>query len=151
MDQIDRKILDILQRDGRITMKALSGEISMSVPAASERVRRLEEQGIILGYHAEVDLQALGCQVEAIVLATVRDGQEMTLREFVQKCPAIVEAWDLAGRVGLMLKVRCINMAAFQDVVRDLQTMSATESYMFLNCCKQQMLSVEALPEEFQS
>lgn len=148
MDQIDRRILDILQSDGRITMKALAAEICMSVPAVSERVRRLEEQGIIRGYHAEVDLQALGCQVEAIVLATVRDRQEMTLREFVQKCPAIVEAWDLAGRVGLMLKVRCTDMAAFQDVVRDLQTMSATESYLFLNCLKQQTLSAEALPDE---
>ena len=137
MDQTDRRILDILQRDGRITMKALAGQINMSGPAAAERVRRLEEQKVIQGYRAEIDLNALGCQVEAVILASAHAGQEMRLREYVQDCPAITDAWDLAGRVGLLLKVHCVDMAAFRAVVRELQDMSTTESYLYLNCLKE--------------
>ena len=60
LDRIDRKILDILQRQGRISMTDLAGQIGLSTSPCSERVRRLEREKVVTGYHAQVDPAALG-------------------------------------------------------------------------------------------
>ncbi len=143
MDTTDYEILRILQADGRITMKALAGRISMSVPAAAERVRRLEEQGVIQGYRAEIDPAALGRRVEAVILAIDRPGLSVKLREFAADCPDITEAWDLAGRVNVLLRVSCRDMPAFQQLAASLQQLCTTESYLFLNEFKNTGVPIE--------
>ena len=60
LDRTDRKILDILQRQGRISMTDLAEQIGLSTSPCSERVRRMEREGVISGYHARIDPQAIG-------------------------------------------------------------------------------------------
>ena len=71
LDRIDRKILDILQRQGRISMTELGSEIGLSTSPCAERVRRLERSGVITGYHAHVNPQALGKTVLVFVELTL--------------------------------------------------------------------------------
>ena len=136
MDATDLQILKILQQDGRITMKALAQQIAMSVPAAAERVRRMEERGVIAGYAAQIEPAALGREVDAVILATARPGCDARLRTLIQDCPDVTEAWDVAGRVGLLLRVNCADMPAFQALVKTLQGLSDTESYFYLHQLK---------------
>ena len=147
MDTTDGKILSILQRDGRITMKALAQQINMSVPSAAERVRRLEEQRVILGYQAILDARALGREIETVILAAARPQCEEQLRDFVRDCPDIIEAWDLAGRVGLLLRISCRDMPAFQELVTKMQKFSTTESYLYLHHLKCGKIPVEIFSE----
>ena len=76
MDAIDWSIVELLQRDGRISVRELGRQISLSAPATAERVRRLEESGVILGYSAVIDPQAVGLGIRAII----RMGCENTIR-----------------------------------------------------------------------
>ena len=87
MDTTDRRILRVLQQDARITMTALAEQISMSVPAAAERVHRLEEQQIIRGYHADINAAAAGYEIEAVVLATAHAGAEESLYRLIEDRP----------------------------------------------------------------
>lgn len=143
MDTTDRRILRILQQDARITMTALAERISMSVPAAAERVHRLEEQQIIRGYHADISAAATGHQIEVMMLATAHPGAEQNLRQLVSDSPEVVAAWDLAGRTSLMLRVLCKDMASFQTLVESFQPFAVTESYFCLHQCKDAQFPLE--------
>lgn len=76
MDAIDWSIVELLQQDGRISIRELARQISLSAPATAERVRRLEEAGVILGYSAVIDPHAVGLGIRAII----RMGCENTIR-----------------------------------------------------------------------
>lgn len=74
MDSIDEKIIQILQKDGRISMQKLAKELPMSVPATCDRVRKLEDYGVIEGYSAVVDYTKVGKSINAFILCSLRMG-----------------------------------------------------------------------------
>ena len=92
LDTIDRRILDVLQRQGRITMTELGEQVGLSTSPCSERVKRLERQGLISGYHAHVNPQGLGRALLVFI--------EITLS---QKSPQVFET--VRREVGLMPEV----------------------------------------------
>jgi Lrp/AsnC family leucine-responsive transcriptional regulator len=71
LDKMDRKILRILQEDGRISMKDLSEQVGLSITPAIERVKRMERDGVITGYHARIDPPALGAKLLVFVEITL--------------------------------------------------------------------------------
>ena len=84
-DLTDRKIISILQKDGRITMKHLGELINMSTPSTIDRVRRLEEAGVIKGYAAVVDYIALGYDMHIYIFVEVNQNKRPGLLEYIAK------------------------------------------------------------------
>ena len=72
LDEVDRKILNRLRQNGRISLKELSAEVFLTMPAVSARIEKLEREGYIRGYHAEVNLEKLGYGIKAFILITVK-------------------------------------------------------------------------------
>lgn len=93
MDSIDEKIIQILQKDGRISMQKLAKELPMSVPATCDRVRKLEDYGVIEGYSAVVDYTKVGKSINAFILCSLRIGELSSNIRWVQRTPAIVSAY----------------------------------------------------------
>lgn len=130
MDSIDYKILKILQQQGRISMRTLANEIPMSTPAVCERVRKLEESGAIIGYHAKVSSQHIGKTINAFVLISCdRDALE-ELNRLIQNEPRVIEAEALLGRFAAILRVSCANMNDYADLIGVLGKVVTTESYL---------------------
>lgn len=136
MDQIDEKILDILQQDARISMQKLAKELPMSVPATCERVRKLEDAGIITGYTAKIDLSKLGRTVNAFILCALRIGELESNIRWVKKQPQIVSAYTLAGRYSLLLQVSCADMQEYHELINTLYTCSVIESCIVIKNIK---------------
>lgn len=104
-DRIDVAILAALQEHGRIPLSELGRRVGLSQPAMSERVRRLEERGAILGYGARVDPAALGLGVMAIIrLRTTHEYIKPALARFAEM-PQIIEVHRLTGEDCFLLKV----------------------------------------------
>jgi Lrp/AsnC family leucine-responsive transcriptional regulator len=97
VDDIDRVIISTLLEDGRISLAELGRRISLSPPAVAERVKRLEQTGIITGYRAEVDLQKLGYQLTAIVRIKPSPGQLSRIPELAEQIPEIGECHRITG------------------------------------------------------
>ncbi|MEL6891325.1 MAG: Lrp/AsnC family transcriptional regulator [Actinomycetota bacterium] len=100
MPKIDRKnieILGLLQQDARVSNRSLAESIDMSASSTLERTRELERSGVITGYHADVDLRALGRTVEALIMVRVAPKN----RERVDA--VIAEIWELPETIGLSL------------------------------------------------
>lgn len=136
MDSVDQKILSILQQDARISMRNLAKEIPMSVPATCERVRKLEDSGVIKGYSIKVDPSKIGNTINAFVVCALRIGELESNIRWVQKQPQIVSAYTLAGRHALLLQVSCVSMKEYQELINTLYTCSVIESYIVIENIK---------------
>ncbi|MDN7227952.1 Lrp/AsnC family transcriptional regulator [Planococcus sp. N064] len=103
MDSINRRIIDILQREGRISMTELGNRISLSVPAVTERVRKLEDNGIIEGYRAEINSRKINKSVKAFIL--MKTHRCKAFREFCKDNPLVIECHRLTGEYSYLVKV----------------------------------------------
>lgn len=118
LDPIDRKILAELQADGRMTNVELARRVGISAPPCLRRVRTLEEQGFIKGYHAEVDARELGFEVQVFVMVGLQSQAEADLTRFEERCrawPLVRECHMLNGEVDFILKCAAPDLSSFQS------------------------------------
>ncbi len=123
LDRIDRKILRVLQAEGRITNNELSQRVALSPSACLARVRRLEQAGIIQGYHARLDPFRLdiGLVLFAEIVLEGRDRDEQKKFESaIQALPQVVEASHVSGDVDYILKVVVANMPEWNRLRAEL-------------------------------
>lgn len=123
MDTIDRKILAVLQEEGRLTITELAARIGLSVSPCHRRLRELERSGAILGYRALVDPAALGLGFEALVFVTMRQEDRATLLGFeaaVAAVPDVVQAQRLFGDPDYLLRVITADLGVYQRLEDDV-------------------------------
>jgi Lrp/AsnC family transcriptional regulator, leucine-responsive regulatory protein len=110
MDDLDYHLVDLLQRNGRATQLELSRSVGLSQPAVAERIRKLEERGVITGYAAHVDATKLGKDITAFIGVSIEHPKYFD--GFAQKVlalPEVLEAHRVAGQDSYLLKVRTEN------------------------------------------
>ena len=105
LDQVDRQILAELAQDGRVSFAELGRRVSMSPPAVTERVRRLEQGGVITGYRAEIDPRALGYSLTAIVRIKPAVRQLSRIAELAADIPQIEECLRITGEDCFYMKL----------------------------------------------
>ena len=123
LDRIDRRILAALQADGRLTNQALSERVALSPSACLARVRRLEESGVIQGYHARLDPFALDVGLVLYAEVTLKGHSPAELAAFeraIKAIPAIVEASHVTGAYDYLLKVVTASMPDWTKIAEDL-------------------------------
>jgi Lrp/AsnC family transcriptional regulator, leucine-responsive regulatory protein len=117
LDSLDRKILDVLQADGRASNVDISAKVHLSAPQCFRRVRSLEERGVIRSYRAQVQPESLGLGAMAYVSLNIDGGQFGRVREIeasIRDFPQILECHTVSGDYDYLLKV----------VARDLKSLS---------------------------
>jgi Lrp/AsnC family leucine-responsive transcriptional regulator len=126
LDDIDWRLLELLQTHGRMTFSELGRQVSLSAPATTERVRRLEERGIITGYAATVDSTKLGLPIEAIVRVRVRSLDGTRFRETILPIPRVIAADHVTGDECWILRVVCASTAELEAFVERAQRYGET-------------------------
>lgn len=119
-DDIDLAILDQLQRDSKITNATLAQRVGISPPSTLERVKKLEQQGIIRGYVALIDATAVDKSICGLVHVTLREHGEdklSTFKKAVQQFEEVQSAWHTAGEEDFILKVLVTDMQQYEDFV----------------------------------
>ena len=140
-DLTDRKIISILQKDGRITMKHLGELINMSTPSTIDRVRRLEEAGVIKGYAAVVDYIALGYDMHIYIFVEVNQNKRPGLLEYIAKNQLIAGAHGVAGSKDVYCRT-----SEFNKLVDELRSFGETESNMIMEFIKEEpIIPVDSL------
>jgi Lrp/AsnC family leucine-responsive transcriptional regulator len=125
LDSIDRRLLSLLQKDGRVAVSRLAEAVGLSAPPVHDRLRRLEEAGVIRGYAALLEPDRLGFGLTVFVgvtLALHREGAVMKFRNAVNAIPAILECHHLTGSAGFLLKVIARDTAEYEDLVLNTLT-----------------------------
>jgi DNA-binding Lrp family transcriptional regulator len=119
VDDVDRKILAELQRDGRLTLTELAERVNLSVSPCHRRLRALERSGAIAGYRAQLDAAALGLTFEALVFVTMRYEDRETVADFerrVTEIPNVLQAQRLFGDPDYLLRVVTRDLPAYQQL-----------------------------------
>jgi Lrp/AsnC family leucine-responsive transcriptional regulator len=137
LDRIDRRILDLLQKDGRIAMTDLAQKVGLSATPCTERVRRLEREGVITGYHARVNPQALGKNLLVFVeiKLSAKSGEvfDRVKKELIF-VPEVMECHLVSGDFDYLVKARITEMSEYRRLLGNilLKLPSAAESRSYV-------------------
>lgn len=142
LDDLDLRILTALQSEGRSTWARLAERVGLSAPAVTERVRKLEDRGLITGYRADISADALGLPTLGFVAVSLRDpGEHEALLEEAAGIAEIQECHVVAGDYDVLLKVRCASPEALAELlrhrVRNLPGVGATRTTVVLQTVKE--------------
>lgn len=148
IDGFDAAILRVLAEDGRISITDLAKRIGLSKSPTQARLRRLEDDGVILGYRAMVNPIRLGLDHVAFAEVRLADTREAALRAFnaaVAKVPEIEQAHMIAGNFDYLLKVRTRDIAAYRrflgETISTLPHVASTSTYVAMEAVKEVMLA----------
>jgi Lrp/AsnC family leucine-responsive transcriptional regulator len=135
MDQVDWKIIEGLQEDARLSYAELGRRVGLSTPAAAERVRRIEDAGIITGYHAAVSFEKLGLPIAVVVRLNVGGGEIPLLRvvKAAKSLPEIVECERVSGSDSFMLKAQVCSVEHLESLINRLNTLGSTTTSTVLS------------------
>ncbi len=143
IDDIDKKILEILQARAKITNARLSEEIGLSPAPTLERVKKLEQMGIISSYHAKLNTEKIGLGVTTFVLATLTGQNRANIEGFIEqieKIPEVIECHHITGAGDFILKVIAKDIASYQKLmlekVSDIPQVDNMQSMVVLSTFK---------------
>lgn len=146
LDKADRRILASLQAEGRLTSNELAERVSLSASQCSRRRARLEAEGYIRGYHAEIDRQKLGYDLIVLISVTTANHNRANanrLAELIDDLPQVLEAYELTGSMDYVLKVVTQDLAGLSALVNDVllphESVQRVNTAIVLDTLKSQM------------
>jgi Lrp/AsnC family transcriptional regulator, leucine-responsive regulatory protein len=143
LDKIDRKILDILHSNAKITNAQLSKDIGLSPAPTLERVKKLETSGIIKSYHAKLDTDKIGLGVHTFVQVTLKGHNKRNIDLFVDeinKVPEVIECHHITGSGDFILKIISSDIQSYQQLmlerVSEIEVVDGLQSMIILSTFK---------------
>ncbi len=146
LDRTDQQILNILQKDGRIAISELASRVNLSTTPCSERVKRLEREGIIMGYHARVNPQLIDRNLlvflEIKLSAKSGDVFDQVARDLIE-IPEVLECHLISGEFDYLVKARLKEMSAYRrllgDLLKKLPSSASSHSYIVMEEVKESL------------
>ncbi|HNZ82864.1 MAG TPA: Lrp/AsnC family transcriptional regulator [Sedimentibacter sp.] len=133
MDQTDLRIISILQHDGRISMKELGKKVSLSPPAVAERVKKLEEKGVIERYKAVINSTKIGKPISVLINASIKPENQEEFLKFARSSDEIVECHHVTGPHSMIMRAYLREMTHLEELVRKIQSFGNTETYVIMS------------------
>ena len=137
IDDLDRKILDFLQKDGRMAASHIANDLDISIPTVTDRIKKLSESGVIKGFQVTLDPKLLGLDVSAII--TVISESSEHYKEVIQAArntPEVVQCYSTTGKGSHILIIVAKNSQALEELLRKIQNwpgVSRTETQVILS------------------
>lgn len=128
IDEIDLKILRLLQNDARISVKAIAEQIYASAPTVKTRIESLTERGIIKGYYTEIDTSVFDNVIKSYIDIEVSPTRKEELYEFLRSAPQVVECDRVTGEYSLLVKVVFKNTLEMDKFINALQQYGRTKT-----------------------
>ena len=133
MYQTDLRIISILQHDGRISMKELGKKVSLSPPAVAERVKKLEEKGVIERYKAVINSTKIGKPISVLINASIKPENQEEFLKFARSSDEIVECHHVTGPHSMIMRAYLREMTHLEELVRKIQSFGNTETYVIMS------------------
>ena len=117
-----------MQENARISIKDIAAKVFLSSPAVTARIERLEKNGIIIGYHAQVDPAALGYRIKAFINLEVEPSQKQDFYPFIESIENVIECNCVTGEYAMLLEVEFWNTVELDHFINDLQRFGKTRT-----------------------
>ena len=133
MDRTDRRILALLMDNARMTVKEIAGRVSLTPPAAAERIRKMEKSGVIAGYTVRLDPVGAKGTIQAMISIYVPPAQREEFENHLLAEDAVEECLQVTGNQSHMVRVRCRDIEALNLLISRLQKMGQTNTQIILS------------------
>lgn len=133
LDAVGWRVLEILQEDGRVSMAELGRRVHLSAPAVAERVRRMEEAGIIAGYRAEVRPEKVGLPVVALLRLGISGDSGARTAALIGELPEVLECHHVTGEDCFVMKVAASSVSHLEEVIGSLSPYGRLVTSMVLS------------------
>ena len=128
MDNIDRRILTILQENARTPLKVIAEQVFLSSPAVSARIERLETAGYITGYQAQLSSAAMGYQIKAFINLEVEPSQKPEFYPYIESVPNVMECNCVTGDYSMLIEVAFRSTMELDHFINELQQFGRTKT-----------------------
>lgn len=128
LDSVDIEIVNLLQKRGRVQLKELSAQINLSPPATASRIRRLEEEGILEGYQAQINPISLGLYTKAFILLEVAPEQKDEFYPYIRGVGNVIECNCITGDYSMLLEVLFSNTIELDQFIGEIQRFGHTKT-----------------------
>ncbi len=146
LDSINRKIIAALQANARVSCAELARRVHLSPPAVAERIRKLEQAGVITGYTLKVDLDKAGYPIVALVQCKVFPAREKAFKTLLLSCAEVVECYNVTGEQAFIVKVAVPSMPRLDAILESFCTLSDTNTMVILSKPVDRILPGEGMP-----
>lgn len=133
MTDVDMHILNELREDARLSMRELSKRVNLSAPAVAERVRKLEDAGIIEGYSVQVNYKKLGLLIDCLLEVTVLNGEYQRFVAFMNEHPRTFFAYRVAGQSCFFIKLSVSSLEEIEAFIQEVSGFAKTVSHIVLS------------------
>jgi len=133
MDSIDSQILELLQKNARMSIKNIADKIGLTSPAVSKRIKKLEDNNVILGYKTIVNVEKLGKKYKAFIRLSLKSEDQKKFKEFIEKEKEIIKCYHVTGRPCIVVKCLCNDIRKLNNLIEKLQYYGDTNTYMILS------------------
>lgn len=121
MDQIDKKILNMLQKNARVSLKEMSKACYISSPAIAARISKLEDAGVITGYHTSINREKLDYHVKAFIMVQLEPSQKSDFYPYVQSIPNVIECNCITGDYSEVMEVIFPSTGDLDNFINEIQ------------------------------
>lgn len=128
IDSIDEKIIALLQENARISIKDIAAQVFLSSPAVTARIERLEKNGVITGFHAQVNAAALGYRIKAFINLDLEPVQKEEFYPFIEDVPNVIECNCVTGEYAMLLEVEFMDTKELDSFINELQRFGRTRT-----------------------
>lgn len=133
LDDTDRRLIEALQDDARLSYRALGRRIGLSQPAVADRVRRLEEAGVVTGYRAHIDRGRAGLSITAFLRVTCTGDRFQAIHRLARELPAVLECHHVSGEACFMVKVAEASLSGLERIIDRFREHGETVSSVVLS------------------
>lgn len=133
IDNIDRKILNELTNNSRLSMSELGRRVHLSSPSVAERVRNMESFEVIKKYTMEMDYEQIGFPIQCIIEATVKNGDYTSFRKYIEKLPNVEFCYRIAGNACYMFKMQFQTFSDAERFIEDINPLATTVTHFIFS------------------
>ncbi|MEB2283003.1 Lrp/AsnC family transcriptional regulator [Lysinibacillus xylanilyticus] len=133
IDDIDKKIINELQNNSRLSMSELGRRVRLSSPSITERVRQMESFGLIKKYTLEVDYEKLDLPIQCIIEATIRNGDYKSFKNYIEKLPNVEFCYRIAGNACYMFKMHFETFAKAEKFIDTVSPIAQTVTHFIFS------------------
>lgn len=128
LDKVDQTILEILQENAKTPLKEIANQVYLSTPAVSARIEKMEKEGIIMGYQAQINPEALGYHIKAFINLEVSPEDKKEFYPYVKACRNVIECNCVTGDYSMILEVLFRSTVELDQFIGELQRFGRTKT-----------------------
>ena len=144
LDETDRRIIEVLERDARTSLRKIAGEVGVALGTVSNRVRKMEEKGIITGYRVMLDSDRVGWGLTVVIGLRINKGLLIEIQEKIAEDPRVYGVYDVTGDFDSMVVARARDRRDLDDLSKNLLSMDGVArsvTHLVLNTVKEEPTS----------